>query len=145
MFIIFSFSSDTGVESSKKSDEMIVAFCEKIMGRELSLSEKEEYLDRFVFFVRKSAHFILYALLGFSIISFMKEFVLLDYKKMVFCVFLVFLYACSDEIHQLFVMERTGKILDVVIDTFGGVVSTFLYLKIYQVRRKKDEQKKAIS
>jgi VanZ family protein len=32
----------------------------------------------------------------------------------------VFLYACSDEIHQLFVPNRSGELLDVLLDTFGG-------------------------
>ncbi len=33
---------------------------------------------------------------------------------------IVFLYACSDEFHQLFVPTRTARFTDVLIDTAGG-------------------------
>lgn len=40
------------------------------------------------------------------------------------------LYACSDEIHQLFVSGRSGKVLDVCIDTFGSLMGIFIYNKL---------------
>lgn len=39
---------------------------------------------------------------------------------------LVFLYAASDELHQVFVPERTGQVSDVLIDTSGGVIGLLL-------------------
>ena len=40
-----------------------------------------------------------------------------------------FLYACSDEFHQLFITGRSGEFRDVMIDTIGGFIgSTILYL-----------------
>ncbi|GKX68088.1 VanZ family protein [Inconstantimicrobium mannanitabidum] len=48
-----------------------------------------------------------------------------------------FLYACTDEIHQLFVIGRNGCIRDVFIDTFGG--STYLVLAyIYNYLKKEN-------
>lgn len=42
---------------------------------------------------------------------------------------LVFLYAASDELHQVFVPGRTAQISDVLIDTSGGVIGlTVLWL-----------------
>jgi VanZ family protein len=38
---------------------------------------------------------------------------------------IVFLYAASDEIHQIFVPTRTPAIHDVVIDTIGGGIGLF--------------------
>ena len=43
---------------------------------------------------------------------------------------IAFLYACSDEIHQLFVEGRAGRVSDVLIDMMGVVISALLYLII---------------
>ena len=39
----------------------------------------------------------------------------------------VFLYACTDEFHQLFVPGRDGNFRDVIIDTSGGTLSAILF------------------
>ena len=42
-------------------------------------------------------------------------------KKAIIIAFLgTFLYACSDEFHQLFIPDRTGRLLDVFIDMIGA-------------------------
>ena len=58
MLIIFSFSSDTGVQSNKKSD-MIVNIVEKIMGNKFSKRD----IKNITFIVRKTAHFTIYFIL----------------------------------------------------------------------------------
>lgn len=49
-----------------------------------------------------------------------------------------FLYACSDEIHQIFVPGRQAAIIDVAFDTLG--LLTFLILVIIRTRIKKRKQ-----
>lgn len=49
---------------------------------------------------------------------------------------IVFLYAASDEFHQIFVATRTPRFHDVVIDTLGGATS-LLVLWIFDRRRKR--------
>ena len=51
-------------------------------------------------------------------------------------IFLSFLYACSDEVHQLFIVERTGRILDVFIDTLGASTGVFLYYFLFRKKLK---------
>jgi len=42
---------------------------------------------------------------------------------------LVFLYAASDELHQVFIPSRTGQISDVIVDVLGGAIGlTLLWL-----------------
>lgn len=41
------------------------------------------------------------------------------------------LYGISDELHQLFVPGREFSIFDIVADTIGGIVGTFVYSKYY--------------
>ena len=57
---------------------------------------------------------------------------------LIYTIIFVFIYACSDEIHQLFIRGRSGEILDVLIDTLGGFTSSFIYT-IFKVRRKLNE------
>ncbi|MBC8059640.1 MAG: VanZ family protein, partial [Clostridiaceae bacterium] len=44
-------------------------------------------------------------------------------KSIFLAVGLVFFYACTDEIHQLFVKGRSGRFRDVMIDTSGGATA----------------------
>lgn len=137
MVIIFSFSTDTGAESNKKSDGVIISICKTFIKHDLSTKEKEKYINKYVKLVRKSAHFLIYLILGISIISLIKEYQIINSKALLIAITISFLYACSDEIHQLFVNGRTGKIIDVLIDTLGSIVGVYLYYYIYKFRRKK--------
>lgn len=78
------------------------------------------------FVVRKCAHFLEYMILGFLIINLIK-----DDCKLSNIIFItiagVFLYACTDEFHQLFVVGRDGNFRDILIDTFGGTFSGILF------------------
>ena len=45
-----------------------------------------------------------------------------------------FLYACTDEIHQIFVPGRSAQFRDILIDTFGasfGAIITYLIIKLF--------------
>lgn len=88
------------------------------------------------FIVRKCAHFLEYMILGllaFNVIN-----LYFDMKKVVIITILfVFIYACSDEIHQLFVLGREGAIRDVIIDTLGGITLILIRLgRIYLFNNK---------
>lgn len=78
------------------------------------------------FIVRKCAHFLEYMILGFLIIKLIKED--LNQKYILLIVIAgVFLYACTDEFHQLFVPGRDGNFRDILIDTSGGTLSALLF------------------
>lgn len=143
MAFIFSLSADNGEVSEKKSDSVIVKFTETILHRKLSLEEKEKYVEKTVVIVRKTAHFTLYFILGLLIIGFLKEFGLTK-RSVIISIIVVLLYACSDEIHQTFVVGRSGEVFDVLIDTIGGSLATYIYYLIYK-RRRLNEQEKTTS
>ncbi len=145
MLTIFNFSSESGEVSTKKSDSIIVKITEAIIRKKLTTKEKEKYIDHYVVLVRKSAHFFIYFILGLLLISFIKEYKITNIKSIVIAVTIVFLYACSDEIHQIFVIERSGELKDVLLDTIGGFISIMIYTFINKKGRRKNEQEKAIS
>lgn len=133
MGLIFVLSNDTAEESSKKSDGLIVRCVQDIIKRDLSTKEKEKVLEYLVKPVRKSAHFFLYFVLGILIINLFKSFELFNYKTILLAILLCFLYACSDEIHQLFIKGRSCEVRDILIDTIGslsGISVYYLFSKI---------------
>ena len=126
MLTIFFFSSDTGDESSKKSG-FFVAIVQDIIGNKLD----EKDTETVTFIVRKTAHFTIYFLLGFLLINLFREYFVIDKKMFFILILLCMLYACSDEKHQSFVLNRTGKIEDVFLDTVGASLGIFAYKKMF--------------
>lgn len=138
MITIFYLSNDNADESTNKSDTLIIKISELVLNKELTAKEKEEMIEKCVVVVRKTAHFTLYFLLGLFTVSFLNEFDIENKKMLIYTIIFVFIYACTDEIHQLFINGRSGEITDILIDTLGGFTSTFIYLKL-KVRRRLHE------
>ena len=115
--LIFYLSSQNG-NLSGESSSRVINFINKILKINL-------YNFKYsVFIVRKLAHMFLYFVLYLLSFIFFKSFNMKKYhlKAFVFCL----LYAISDELHQLFIIERTFKLLDILIDMFGTSVCYFL-------------------
>ena len=84
------------------------------------------------FIVRKCAHMFSYCIL--AILLFMSVYED-NIKKAIIIAFLgTFLYACSDEFHQLFIPGRSGQFKDVLIDTSGALIMLMI---IFLWQRKK--------
>ncbi len=56
---------------------------------------------------------------------------------------LSFLYACSDELHQLFVPGRTGRFSDVLVDAAGFVPAALALLALKKQRPRLDKEKES--
>ena len=136
MITIFYFSSDNCDESSYKSDSVILKVSSFLGVHHLSKSDKESLIDTFVVPVRKSAHFTIYFILGIALVSFLREFSISIQKLLLLSIFLAFLYACSDEVHQLFIPGRTGRAFDVFIDTLGASSGVLLYYLLFRKKLK---------
>lgn len=81
------------------------------------------------FIVKKTAHFVEYAILSFL---YLRAFYgsKVSFKKSAFLSILIsFLYALSDEYHQSFTPGREPKIRDVLIDTLGASFAIYLIAK----------------
>ncbi len=144
MSLIFIFSNDSGVQSTKKSDGFIIRIVEVFYGRELSLQEKEKWVAYLVLPVRKGAHLGVYLILGVLALSFISEFISISWKSILISMVVCFIYACSDEVHQLLVPGRSGNIKDVLLDTIGSGIGV-LGLNYILRRMSKNEQKERVS
>ena len=74
--------------------------------------------------VRKSAHFIEYAILGFSVARSMK---LSGAKHSFTSVIACAIYASTDEFHQSFTPGRSSELKDVLLDTLGASFGILIY------------------
>jgi VanZ family protein len=74
--------------------------------------------------LRKGAHISEYAVLAW-LVSWAWSRVKHHWYILALCL----TYAASDEIHQLFIRDRSGQLIDVVIDTVGILIGIFLYKK----------------
>ena len=87
------------------------------------------------FIIRKSAHFIEYMILAI-LVSNVLNLYLAPKRSILITIISVFLYACSDEFHQLFVQGREGSFRDVLIDTAGGIAAVIMKM-LYDIFLKK--------
>lgn len=122
MIIIFSFSNQTGSESSGLSQQIVLWIQTHfhIMIPEL--------------IIRKGAHMSEYALLCLTFIYAFSHYQLSIRQILFYSIFCSFAYACSDEIHQLFIGGRAGQFTDILIDTSGACLISIIYSFIYQKR-----------
>lgn len=136
MIVIFSFSSADANKSTGTSDKVITTMIEikdKITDQETPISEKEIIVKNSIFYVRKIAHITEYLILGFLMFNLLKQYSVTNiYYAIILCV----LYSCTDEFHQLFINGRSGSFRDVLIDTIGILLGTYLY-KILVIKKKK--------
>ena len=124
MILIFMFYHQTGSESSGLSSQ-IVLWIQTYL--HIPISE---------FIVRKAAHMSEYALLTLTLIyGFYKNHYPIQ-KIMIYSLIGTFLYACSDEMHQLFIGGRAGQFTDVLIDTCGGCLTIIFYYVLTKLKYK---------
>ena len=134
LIIIFYFSNQPASLSTENSSSLIkntIVKIYKVFNGDASLEEEQKVIEKYDYPVRKTAHFIEFFILGVLIFFTLKAY---KVNNIYIMILLCFLYACSDEVHQLFIIGRSGEFKDVLIDTAGSIAS-ILILK----RGKKDE------
>lgn len=137
MILIFCFSNQNADDSSKLSSGVIVRVANVFVKDDLTKDKKNKLIDKYTFIIRKAAHFSVYLILGVLSINLLSSF---DIKRIItFSILLCFVYACTDEFHQLFVMGRSCEMRDVLIDTLGSFVGILIYnkIKLYILKRQK--------
>lgn len=113
MVVIFVFSAMPGEVSSEQSQLLVSLFSF------LAIDVESKFGEIAHFIVRKGAHFTEYAILYFLACNYLRYY-FKSTKAYLMALAFVFLYACTDEFHQLFVEGRAGRFVDVLIDTIGG-------------------------
>lgn len=128
MVVIFIFSNETSTMSNEKSRFFIYLI------QTLGLDLNAFFGNLSNFMVRKASHFLEYFILAILLFNIIKG--KFEIKKVfIISIVIVVLYACTDEIHQIFIPGRTARIKDIFIDTVGGsmglLVGYFINKKIF--------------
>ncbi|MBQ5560555.1 MAG: VanZ family protein [Lachnospiraceae bacterium] len=134
MITIWMFSSNNGETSSNQSLGIVgrvIHVVERITGHSFDAEGREVWEERLHTPVRKLAHMMEYLVFSLTVAF---PFVLYRRSKrwisiftMLFCV----AYAATDEIHQLFVPNRAGRFVDVLIDGIGIIGGVLIFRKVY--------------
>lgn len=153
MAMIFSFSSQNADSSSSESlmvTRQFLCALRDVFHLSWSQAELSRYIEQSEFFVRKTAHFTEYALLGIS--WFLPVQAHAGKKLSLRACALISLgisaaYAASDEFHQSFIPGRSPQVRDVLIDSTGaltGILLVILALHLLQrwKRQRKPSQQK---
>ena len=133
-WLIFSFSSQDGGESSGLSRKVVEFFV-----------KDPDLVNKIEPYARKVAHFSEYGLGGILFISLFSTYNWTDRRKITTSILLGVWYAIMDEIHQLMVPGRSGALKDVYIDSLGiitGVIGMLIVIKIFEIVINKRKTKK---
>lgn len=133
--IIFSFSAVPATASTKQSKGLTYNVIKLLNGNKLSERDLEKLTKKINPVIRKIAHFSIYMILAIFTYMFIEELNIKSKSEkehlrkniLYTCIFCI-IYAIFDEIHQIYVPGRTGKVIDVVIDTLGSCMGIAILL-----------------
>ncbi len=136
MILIFSFSAAPGERSSELSDGLSYKIVDAVGDLPFtgwSEAEKRELAEQLHTPLRKGAHFSEYALLAILWVAPLGFF--LKKGRIGIACLICIIYACMDELHQVFIPGRDGNLRDVLIDTSGALAGLFVWYLLYGRRR----------
>ena len=142
MIIIFLFSNMNSVSSNIKSKKVIDIAIEQSINVTNSIgvtknypsqSKKSELVQELNLPLRKSAHSTIYFILATFLLLALSQSISKRIIIVISTFIISFIYACTDEFHQLYVSGRTGQFSDVIIDMIGVVLACIMFIVITQV------------
>lgn len=130
MWVIFAFSAQPAVQSDEVSMGVVEKIIEFIRNLKiipvfswLSTDSVADFVGNMNHYVRKTAHFTAFAILGIMTYNLIASYDVNRKKVVLYAALICLVYAISDETHQLFVPGRAGQIRDVFIDFSGSMTS----------------------
>lgn len=134
MIIIFMFSNQVSSDSNNLSKNIInslINLFENIFNKNFDNEKIINYLN---LPIRKLAHFTIFLTLSFCLINLFES---IKVKHVfIFTIIICFIYASFDELHQMFIDERTSSVIDVITDMSGSIFAIFLK-KVYNTMKQK--------
>lgn len=118
---IFYFSSQPSDESSQLSNGVIKIILDFINRMNPNI-DMDHWMKMLSLPIRKLAHMTEYAVFFITLFIAFSVNEIKNWRRPIWSMVIVFLYACTDEFHQTFVPGRYGCFTDVLIDcTIAGV------------------------
>ena len=149
MCVIFVFSGQSKEESGAVSEGFsyrMVSSTGLLFHLHIDEEKIREIAGAIERFVRKGAHMTEFAILALLLYGWLCRWQLSRMRKTAVAAILAVLYACSDELHQLFVAGRAGRFSDVLIDSAGVVLGMAVFLLILRfvdrLRRRRGQERR---
>jgi len=123
--LIFTLSVQTSEQSAGLSTmvtEIIVKAVLWVVPMDTDVRASDAIVAQFHNIIRKFAHGGLYFVLGVLVINSYMKTGTKGFKAYIYALIFCVVYAVTDEVHQTFVVGRSGQISDIIIDTFGAIV-----------------------
>jgi len=134
MITVFRFSGQQGTESGDTSRKFTIIIIRIMTGKSLEINDP--FVEGVQLFIRKFAHFTIYAIGGFLIMNYAASFDITQKRKVLHSIGVGGTYAITDELHQFFVPGRSGNVIDVGIDTLGVITGVLIYILISKLIKK---------
>lgn len=132
LFIIFYLSNQSGNISGGESSHLIyntLHFIYKCLNLDTS------HLNEIILIIhnplRECMHSLEYLILGVLTINLLIQTQVKE-NKMVITILFCFIYAATDEIHQLFIPGRTFEYFDILMDMVGTLIGTLITKLIWK-------------
>lgn len=121
LFIIFYLSNQTGSISGGNSSHIIYNILSFF-----KISNIDNIIEIIHNPLRECMHAFEYFVLGILVINLLKQY---GVKKniVLISILLCFIYSVTDEIHQLFVPNRTFEYLDIFLDLIGSLLGSYIF------------------
>ena len=144
--IIFGFSNQNSKVSggtSQKIAEYIVKHIPSI--QELDQNQKVKETDKIEKIIRKIAHFSIYTLVGFLLMSLASTYKIKELDQIGISLIIGVIYASTDEIHQAFIPGRGPLLTDVILDSMGVLTGIYISMLLITIINKVRETMRTIS
>lgn len=141
------FSGQDGNESQGMSDAVagiIVDAADYLGFIDADGAVRNEYIAKLSYPVRKAAHMTEYAIFTCCVVFGFYVWGRRGTALYIYALTVTFVYASSDEMHQLFVPERSGQFTDVLIDTAGGIIAVLVIILVRRIVNERKITKKPV-
>jgi len=134
---IFGFSSQNAEQSSglsSKAATAIVHFAGNSHIVNVNAGNEAQFIENLQYPIRKCAHMTEYMIFTLSVVLALYVWNVRNKWLYIIAFAVAVIFASTDEFHQLFVSGRSGRVLDVLIDSVGAIIGLLI---VWGVRRKR--------
>ena len=130
IFILSSMDSELSNSKSKGTINTVVESTVVVINKDISKNSINSIVDILNKPLRKCMHSFVFFVLVILLLNAFYSINIINYNGYLFSILISFIYACTDEFHQLYVVGRTGQLIDIGIDMIGvlfGVLVFYIY------------------
>ena len=131
MAVIFYFSNQPAADSTATSSSVASWIYQLLHLLGITIRDEAVFTELYIGIIRKTAHFVEFMILGILAYAYFRPF----RKGLLYSLLLSGFYGISDEIHQLFVLNRSCMVKDMLIDCLGAFFGVFLCHMIYEWKK----------